>query len=308
MAEEIQLGERHLDPDVLEQVKSLELIAREVIEGMRVGIHQSPLRGFSTEFAHHRQYVPGDPAKHIDWRLYVRTDRYYTKLYEAETNFEAYLLLDASASMRFASNGLSKLEYSKRLAACLAYIIVSQRDSAGVGVFDDRLRSYIKPSSTKRVINDIDEELGKITDPQPRTDISAILHEFAAKIPRRSFVILFSDLFDDEEKVLKGLDHLRFRGHNVIVFHVLDSDELTFPMNGALRFEGLEGEEQITASPQRIRDAYLEELEKFMAVIKDGCERNHSDYVQVDTSRPLAEVLTAYLQKRVATKSGTTNR
>lgn len=308
MPEQKQHRPHHLDPDVLEQVTSLELLAREVIEGMRVGIHQSPLRGFSTEFAHHRQYVPGDPAKHIDWRLYVRTDRYYTKLYEAETNFDAYLLLDASASMRFASNGLSKLEYSKRLAACLAYLIVSQRDSAGVGVFDDQLRSYIKPSSTKRVINDIDEELGKITNPRPRTDISAILHEFAAKIPRRGFVILFSDLFDDEEKVLKGLDHLRFRGHNVIVFHVLDPAEVNFTMRGALRFEGLEGEERITASPQRIRDAYLEELEKFVTLIREGCERNHSDYVQVDTSQLLGEVLTAYLRKRVATKTGTTNR
>ncbi len=266
------------------------------------------MRGFSTEFAHHRQYVPGDPAKHVDWRLYGRTDRYYTKLFEAETNFDAYLLLDASASMRFASAGPSKLDYSKFLAACLAYLVVSQRDSAGLGVFDDELRSYIEPASTMRVIGDIDAELGKLPRPRPKTDVSAILHELAERIRRRGFVVLFSDLFDNEQRLLEGLDHLRFCGHNVIVFHVLDPHELTFPMKGAVRFEGLEGEDPITVAPQRIRDAYMEELEKFVSTIKTGCERNHSDYVLVDTSRPLGEVLSTYLMQRIAAKAGTTNR
>lgn len=308
MAETSQSKPRYLDPAVLQQIASLELLPREMIQGTRVGMHASPMRGFSTEFAHHRQYVQGDPAKHIDWRLYGRTNRYYTKLFEAETNFDAYLLLDASRSMRFASGDRSKLDYAKQMAACLAYLIVHQRDSAGLGVFDDDLRSFIAPSSTMRIIGDIDTELGRITDPQPKTDISAILHQFAARIPRRGFVMLFSDLFDDEERTLRGLDHLRFRGHNVIVFHVLDPHELTFPMRGAVRFEGLEEEEPITASPQQVRDAYLEELDRFVTTLRSGCERNHSDYVQIDTSRPLGETLSAFLRQRVANKTGTTNQ
>lgn len=300
--------QRFLDPAVLQQIASLGLGPREMIQGTRVGMHASPMRGFSTEFAHHRQYVQGDPAKHVDWRLYGRTNRYYTKLFEAETNFDAHLLLDASASMRFASGQRSKLDYARMMAACLAYLIVDQRDSAGLGVFDDQVRSYIPPSSTMRVVSDIDEELARITDPQPKTGIASILHQFAARIGRRGFVILFSDLFDDEQQVLRGLDHLRFRGHNVIVFHVLDAHELTFPMKGAVRFEGLELEEPIVASPQQVRDAYLEELDKFTTTLRSGCEKSHCDYVLVDTSRPVGEVLSAFLRQRVATKTGTTNR
>jgi uncharacterized protein (DUF58 family) len=298
----------HLDPEVLQKIASLELVAREVVEGSRVGIHRSPLRGFSTEFAHHRPYVPGDPAKHVDWCLYGRTRRYYVKLFEAETNFEAYLLLDASASMRFASGSVSKLDYSRFLAASLAYLIVAQRDSAGLGIFDDRVRSSIDPSSSMRVIHDIDVELGKVTRPRPGTDIASVLHEFAARLKRRSVVVLFSDLFDREEDVIRGLDHLRFRGHNVIVFHVLDPHELTFPLKGSLRFEDLEGEAVIPASPQRIRESYLAELEKFTGALRAGCEKNHSDYVLVDTSRPLDEVLSAYLAQRVSSGAGTRNR
>lgn len=308
MAAPTQSSPRHLDPAVLQQIAALELLPREMIQGTRVGMHASPMRGFSTEFAHHRQYVQGDPAKHVDWRLYGRTNRYYTKLFEAETNFDAHLLLDASRSMRFASGEQSKLDYAKQMAACLAYLIVAQRDSAGLGVFDDEVRSFIAPSSTMRVIGDIDEELGKVTDPQPKTDIASILHQFAARIQRRGFVMLFSDLFDDEERTLRGLDHLRFAGHNVIVFHILDAHELTFPMRGAVRFEGLEAEEPITASPQQVRDAYMEELEKFTSRLRTGCERNHSDYVLVDTSRPVGETLSTYLRQRVASKAGTTNR
>lgn len=299
---------RHLDPAVLQQIASLDLMPREMIEGTRVGAHASPMRGFSTEFAHHRPYVQGDPARHIDWRLLGRTDRYYTKLFEAETNYDAHLLLDASASMRFTSGQRSKLDYAKTMAACLAYLIVTRRDSVGLGVFDDRVRNYLPPSSTSRIISDIDTELGRVTDPRPKTKLAAILHQFAARIPRRGFVLLFSDLFDDEQQTLRGLDHLRFRGHNVVVFHLMDPHELNFPMRGAVRFEGLEGEEPITASPQQVRQAYMEELEKFIHTLRSGCERSHADYVLVDTSRPVGEVLSAYLRQRVSSKAGTTNR
>jgi len=202
-----------------------------VVEGMRVGMHKSPLRGFSTEFAQHRQYVQGDPIRHLDWRVYGRTGRYYLKLFEAETNFTANLLLDASRSMHYASGPVSKLEYAKYMAASLAYLIAEQRDSVGLAVFDDKLREYVEPSGARAAVRVIAEQL-ELVRPEPRTDVANILHEFARRMRRRGFVILFSDLFDHVEEFLKGLDHLRFGGHNVTVFHLLDPYELTFPFGG----------------------------------------------------------------------------
>lgn len=293
-------GLKYLDPEVLQKVNALDLVAREVVEGVRVGIHKSPLRGFSTEFAQHRQYVPGDSLRHLDWRVYGRTGRYYTKLYEAETNFSANLLLDASSSMHYASGKLSKLEYAKFMAAALAYLIVQQRDSAGLGVFTDRLEAYVQPRSSMSAVRTIAEELAKAT-PQPRTNVAEILHEFARRMTRRGFVMLFSDLFDHTEEFLKGLDHLRFGGHNVTVFHVLDPYELEFPFNGTWKFKGLELEPEISTQPKRIRAAYLAELRAFIARVRTGCERIHVDYVLVNTAKPIDAVLTSYLVGRLKT-------
>jgi uncharacterized protein (DUF58 family) len=289
---------KYLKPEILQKIGSLELIAREVVEGLRVGMHKSPLRGFSTEFVHHRQYVPGDNLRHLDWRVYGRTQRYYIKLYEAETNFDAYLLLDASSSMQYGSTAGTKLEYVKYMAASLAYLIVHQHDSVGLGVFDSELRRYVQPSGSASVIHDIAHELEQAR-PEPKTNIAALLHEFAVRLPRRSFVMLFSDLFDNVGDFVKGLDHLRFRGHNVTVFHVLDPYELQFPFDGTYRFKGLEEMEEILTEPRRIRTAYLEELRKFVTGIREACERSHVDYSLVDTSRPVDEVLSAYLIGRV---------
>ncbi len=214
MARQAKPKLKYLDPDILQRISPLDLIARKVVEGVRVGIHKSPLRGFSTEFAQHRQYVPGDPLRHIDWRVYGRTRRYYIKQYEAETNFTANLLLDASRSMHYGSGEMTKLEYAKYMAASLAYLIVQQRDSAGLGVFDDRLQRYVEPKCSTSIVQTIAEELEKVT-PEPRTDIASLLHEFARRMKRRGFVMLFSDLFDHVEEFLQGIEHLRFRGHNV---------------------------------------------------------------------------------------------
>ncbi len=293
---------RYLDPETLQKISSLDLVARQVVEGVRVGMHRSPLRGFSTEFAQHRQYVPGDDLKHIDWRVYGRTGRYYLKQYEAETNFTANLLLDASSSMRFSSGSVSKLEYAKFMAAALAYLIVEQRDSAGLGVFDSRLRTYIEPKGKMSVIRDIADSLENVED-QPRTDVAGILHEFARRMPRRGFVILFSDLFDHVDQFLKGLDHLRFGGHNVVVFHLLDPHELTFPFDGSVRFRGLELDGQVTTQPRRIRQAYLGELQAFLQQVRRACERSMVDYYLVDTSKPLDAVLTAFLLHRLRTQN-----
>jgi uncharacterized protein (DUF58 family) len=284
----------YLDPATLQKTSHLELLARQVVEGSRVGMHKSPLRGFSTEFAQHRQYVQGDPLRHVDWKVYGRSSRYYTKLYEAETNFTANILLDASKSMLYGSGKTSKLEYAKVMAAAMAYLIVGQRDSVGLGVFDSELRSYLPPKSTNSIIRSIAEELGKVSS-EPRTDVAALLHEFGRRMPRRGFVILFSDLLDNVDAFLGGLDHLRYRGHNVIVFHVMDPYELNFPFDGTYKFKGLEGEEDIVTQPKRVRAAYMEELGKFLTKVKTSCQRKDVDYTLIDTSKPVAEALSAYL-------------
>ncbi len=298
MVSEAKRKHRYLDPEILQKIGSLELIVREVVEGLRVGMHRSPLRGFSTEFALHRPYVPGDPVRYVDWRVFARTERYYIKVFEAETNFDANLLLDASSSMHYRSGRVSKLEYAKFMAASLAYLITEQRDSVGLAVFDSELRKYIEPKSSTGVVGTIAAELEGI-EPKPRTDIAALLHDFARRIPRRGFVFLFSDLFDHVGEFLKGLDHLRFQGHNVTVFHILDPYELQFPFHGMLRFQGLELEGDITTQPRRIRAAYLEELRGFIARIRASCDRSHVDYVLVDTARPVDVVLSAYLLRRI---------
>ncbi|MEX0654225.1 MAG: DUF58 domain-containing protein [Phycisphaeraceae bacterium] len=294
------ISSRYLRPGTLQRLKPLDLVARELVEGMRVGVHKSPLKGFSTEFAQHRPYVPGDTLKHIDWRVYGRSGRYYIKLFEAETNFESMLLLDASSSMHFAGGGLegmSKLEYAKYCAAALAYLVVDQRDAVGLGVFDSALRTYIPPSSSQAAIRQIAGELEGVGH-EPKTDVAGILHEFARRLKRRGVVILFSDLLGQEAALAKGLEHLRHRGHNVIVFHVMDAHELSFPFTGNVRFRDLEGPDQLLADPRRIRAAYMKELEAFLDRVRLTCERAKVDYVLADTSRPIEALLSGYLVGR----------
>jgi len=299
MAKQPQPNLRYLDADVLERINAHQLVALQAVEGKRVGQHRSPLRGFSTEFAHHRPYSSGDAVRHVDWRVYGRTERYYVKLYDAETNLDAYLLLDASSSMRYGQTKPfgTKLEYAKYMAASLAYLIIQQRDSVGLGVFDSKLRSFVPPASKRSMIATIGQKLAETSD-EPRTDVATILHEFARRLKRRSFVILFSDLFGSVEEFGKGLDHLAFGGHNVSVFHTLDPDELEMPFKGTCRFVGLENEPEIITNPKRIASAYKREVDSFTAGLRKVCERNHADYVLVDTSRPLATVLSEYLMRR----------
>jgi len=293
----------YLDPVVLQKLGDLELIAREVVEGLRVGTHRSPLRGFSTEFAHHRQYAPGDAIRSIDWRVYGRTERYYTKLYEAETNFDCYLLIDASSSMNYTSGKVSKLEYAKFLAASLAYIVLKQRDSVGLSVFDSEVRAYLPPRSTMGIILQIDQLLRDIR-PVPRTSIAKQLHDIALMMKRRSFVVLISDLLSDVDDILAGLDHLRYDGHNVVVLHTLDPYELEFPFQGAWCFEGLELEEPLTTQADRIRDDYLASFNEYIQAIREGCVASHVDYTTVDTSRPLDAVLNEFFFARQALING----
>ncbi len=292
-------GPKYLDPETLTQIGSLEVAVRQVVEGLRIGQHRSPVRGISSEFTAYRQYTQGDEVRQIDWKAYARSDRYYVKLFEAETNFVANLLIDASKSMTYASGKISKLEYAKYLAASLAYLIVDQGDSAGVGIFDGKLQNYIEPKGNMQVLHDISSELEKV-DPQPRTNVGAILHDFAHRMSRKGFVMLFSDLFDNTDEFIEGLNHLRFRGHNVVLFHTLDPYELDFPLNGMWKFEGLEGEGEVITQPARVRANYLAELEKFIAGIRKACARAQVDYVLVNTGEPVEHVLSTYLLQRTA--------
>lgn len=293
----------YLKPELLQKLGDLELIAREVVEGLRVGSHRSSLRGFSTEFAHHRPYAPGDAIRDLDWRVFGRTDRFYTRLYEAETNYDCYILMDASSSMSYTSGAVSKLEYSKYLAATLAYLILNQRDSVGLSVFDSEVRAYLPPRSTMGIILQIEQILREIT-PTPKSSIAKQLHDIALQIKRRSFVIVISDLLSDVGDIQRGLDHLRFDGHNVVVFHTLDPYELEFPFKGTWRFDGLESDEEVITQPERIRDEYLENLNGFLESLRAGCIGSQVDYTLVNTSHPLDTVLTEFLQRRSSNPMG----
>ncbi len=291
---------KYLDPNTLSKIGPLDVVTRQVVEGIRIGMHRSPVRGISTEFSAYRQYVPGDEVRHIDWKLYGRTNRYHVKLFDAETNFVANLLLDASSSMTFGSGNITKLEYAKYMAASLAYLVVDQRDSAGVGIFDGELQQYIEPKSTLGILADISRELENVK-PQPRTAIAEILHEFAGRMTRRGMVMVFSDLLDNTDDFIKGINHLRFRGHNVTVFHILDPQEIEFPLNGVWRFEGLENDGELITQPARIRQAYLEELEKFIRKVRNACIRSEADYVLCNTAEPIESIVSSYLLQRTAT-------
>ena len=293
----------YLDPQTLHRLGDLELIAREAVEGLRVGSHRSPLRGFSTEFSHHRQYAPGDTIRDIDWRVYGRTERYYTKLYEAETNYDCYLLIDASASMNYTSATVSKLEYAKYLAAALAYIVLKQRDSVGLSVFDSEVRAYLPPRSSMSILVQIDRLLREVK-PVPRSTIAKQLQDIALLIKRRSFVIVLSDFFAEVDDIMAGLDHLRFNGHNVVALQTLDPYELTFPFKGTWRFEGLEQEEPLTTQAERIRADYLASFNAYLDAFKAGCGARQVDHAVVDTARPLDAVLSEFFHQRQSTLAG----
>jgi uncharacterized protein (DUF58 family) len=293
----------YLQPELLQKLGDLELVAREVVEGLRVGSHRSPLRGFSTEFAHHRQYAPGDAIKNIDWRVFGRTEKYFTKLFEAETNYDCYLLMDGSASMTYGSGKVSKLEYAKFLAATMAYIVLKQRDSVGLSIFDSVVRAHLPPRSSMSVILQIDRLLNQMTS-EPKNTIAKQLHDTALMIKRRSFVVVISDFLADVDDIMLGLDRLRFAGHNVVVLHTLDPYELEFPFKGAWQFEGLENEDPLTTQPERIREAYLANLNSFLEAFRNGCSGSGIDYTLIDTSRPLDAVLSEFFHERESMSLG----
>ncbi len=293
----------YLDPDTLSTIGPLDVVCRQVVEGVRIGMHRSPVRGLSTEFSAYREYVAGDEVKHIDWKLYARSGRYHVKLFDAETNFITNMLVDASSSMTYKSGEISKLEYTKYLAASMAYLITDQRDSVGCCVFDGDMQNYIQPKSNKSVLVDLSNEFNKV-EPKPKTNVAAMLHEFARRMKTRGFVILFSDLFDMTDEFIDGVNHLRFKGHNVIIFHILDPYEINFPLDGMWKLIGLEGEGEVITQPARIRDNYLKELEVFISKVRKACMRCQADYVLVNTETPIEKVISDYLLQREASVKG----
>lgn len=287
----------YLDPEALARIGSMELVAREVVEGFVSGRHRSPYHGFSVEYADHRSYSPGDDLRALDWKLLARTDKYFIKLYEEETNLRAYLLLDCSRSMSFKSGALDKLGYGSYLAAALAYLMIRQNDSVGLVLFDSAIRTYIPPRSTPVHFRRVLEHLDRNTAGQD-TDVGAILHELAERIRRRGLIVLISDLIDDPTEIISGLQHFRHRHHEVIVFHVMDDAELTFPYDRLTRFKDIEGSARVVTNPNTLRQRYLARIREFTERLKGACFERNISYNLACTKQPYDEFLTAYLDKR----------
>ena len=292
-------GEKsYFDPLVLARLSNLYLRARWVVEGIMSGIHRSRSKGFSVEFEEHREYSPGDEIRRIDWKALGKFDRYFIKETEDETNLRATLILDASASMDYGSNGITKFEYGSILTASLAYLILKQQDAAGVVTFSNRIESFIPPLAKRGYIFEILRAL-EGRRPSGETDTGKILQEVAGKLKRRGLVILVSDLLDNAEKVLKALRLFRFNGHDVIVFHLLDDAELELPFDGNILFEDMEQADlKVTADPQTIRKVYRGVVQEFIEQLRKECHRNSIDYQLLSTTTPLDRALVSYLSWR----------
>jgi len=289
---------KYLDPQALGKLKNLSLAARQVVEGFFAGMHKSPHKGFSVEFAEHREYTPGVDPRHIDWRVFGRCDKLYVKQYEEETSMRCYILLDTSASMDYKSeNGLSKLEYASFLAASLCYLLAFQHDAVGLITFDDRVRTQVPPRQGPGHLRVLMERL-EATTVGAETKLGDTFHQLAETIKRRSLVIVLSDLFDDPSEVISGLKHFRHKKHDVIVFQTLDPAELTFPFDDVSRIEDMETGRVVTSDPRAFRAAYLEELTNFLEDVRGGCLEAQIDHVLTETNISFETFLGAFLAKR----------
>jgi len=290
-------GGHILTPDIISRLNNLSLKARFVVEGFIVGLHKSPYHGFSVEFSEHRAYGAGDEIRHVDWKLWGKTDRFFIKQFEEETNLKSYLLVDQSLSMTYKSKKMTKLEYAQILAASLGYLMLKQQDAVGLTLFDDRIRVNIPARSKRSHLNIILSQMQNIIA-GPETTIAPVLHKTAEAIKKRGLIILISDLFDDPDKVLSGLQHFRYKGHEVIVFHVLDPQELTLDFTQRTRFRDMESGEEIITDPWHIQPDYQKSMEQFCDYIKSNCRQKNIDYVQLSTDLPLDMALSEYLIKR----------
>lgn len=297
---------RMLPPELTSALGRLELLARMKKEGGVTGKHSSPHKGYSVEFAEHRPYVHGDDLRDLDWRAFGKSDRFYIKQYSEETNLRAMLLVDASGSMRFAGREaasldgkrLSKFDYARHLAAALAYLLIRQQDAVGLVTFDTKVRSYHRALSRPSQVRMILEELHR-TEPGEDTAAAQVFHDIAERIPRRGLVVIISDLFDDAAAIQKALHHFRYRSHELVVFHLMAEEELSFPFRKFMTFRNLEGEGNLLkVDPLALRAQYLARVREFLETIERACGQMKADYVEVNTKTPVAETLSRYLAGR----------
>jgi len=291
---------KYLDPLIVAKIDNMALRARLVVEGYLIGQHKSPYHGFSVEFAEHRAYGSGDEIRHIDWKLYGKTDRYYVKRYEEETNLRSYILLDTSQSMTYGSGEITKLDYGSYLSAALTHLMLNQRDAMGLVLFDEKIRKFIPPRAAPSHANIIMGALDKIQSAND-TQIRPTLDYMAERIKKRGLVILISDLLDDPGQVLMGLNHFRHNKQEMIVFHLLDRQELEFQFGNRTKFRDLETDETITTEPWHIRSAYQELIEIQQRKYRLGCRNQRIDYVPLFTDQPLDLALNEYFNKRQKT-------
>jgi uncharacterized protein (DUF58 family) len=292
---------KFLDPQTLAKLEGLELRARSIVEGYVSGVHRSPYHGFSIEFAEHREYSPGDDLRYVDWKVFGKTDKFYLKQYEEETNLVSYLLVDSSESMRYRSAAapLSKLEYAQCVAAALAYLILAQQDSVGLVTFDNEIRALVRasanPSHLKQLLHVMES-----TVPERKTQTGPIFHDLAERLKRRGLVVVLSDLFDNVDSIVAGLKHFRHRRHEVVVLHVLDPAELEFPFNEPTLFRGLEQLPDVLTDPKSLKRAYLDEFGHFLQAVRKGCRAQHMDYLLLRTDQSLEVALSGYLAARMS--------
>jgi len=289
--------QRRIDRRAIGRVSRHQLRARLPVEGYYSGIHKSPYHGFNVEFAEYREYSPGDDLRYLDWRVLARSDRFFVKQFEAETNLSCYLLLDTSGSMDFTTNAMTRLDYGASLAAALALLMLRQGDQVGLVTFDSEVRHFIPPRGNARHFGAVIGALETLK-PGRDTDIAAVLHGIAERIRRRSLVIVISDFFDDVERVLRGLQHFRHRRHEVVVLHVLDDAELEFPFERVTLFEGMERAEEVVADPRVVAEAYRARFQSFLEELRRGCTEKNIDYQRMTLSEPFDRALTTYLARR----------
>jgi uncharacterized protein (DUF58 family) len=290
-----------LQPEELQSIANLQLMAKQAVEGAISGQHRSPHKGFSVEFAQHREYVQGDEIRRVDWKVFAKTDRYYVREYEEETNLRATLLVDCSGSMAYGSNGNhTKCQYALRLAACIAYIIMRQRDSIGMITFDNKIRSFIPPRSSTRHLRVLYDRMVKtLPGAYGETDLPKVFHEIVPRLQKRGMIFILSDCFTDVRELLASLAHFRHASHEVLLFHIMDKDEVEFPFDTWTRFENLELSSQFRmVDPASFRAAYLDNLKQFREELKTGCQRHRIELVPMFTHEPLTDVLSRFLNQR----------
>lgn len=289
---------KYLHPAIISKVGAYVINPKHVVEGNIAGAHKSPFHGFSVEFAGHREYMPGDDTKHIDWNVYYKRDKYFIKQYEAETNLVSQVFLDASESMNFKSGDVSKLDYAAYLAVTLTYLITTARDSMGIGVFNDKIVEYLPPSNSRQTVYKISKILEEI-EPVKKTAMGNSLMDFAERIGRRQLVIIISDCLLRPQELHDGLSRLRYDHHEVVLFHVMDPQEVDFNLDGTIRFKGMEQFGELKLDARRVKKAYVKKFAEHRHKILEVCEKNNTEYVAANTGRPVSELLMQYLNSRL---------